>query len=447
VAYHIRLSNSLGDKRYIPIVIISDLNSVILNQFSSLARILHTDSIFIVKNSKEAIDSIDISNLQPLSKSKYQDRFLNVIEIEPPENSSSHSIANKWAIDRWAEFLKVESKIIKDNRDTISYMLYFKYLLAKNPINKVKGLGVKVPKLEGKVLYIDDEWDKGWGDILTSYFSKNKKITFNLFEYDFKDKKESIIIEDIKNNISNDIPDIVILDLRLIQKDHEKSIKIDEYTGIKITQIIKKINPAIKVIMFTATSKSRILDELYTHKILGYIKKEAPQEKNITTKENFNKLAYLVDKGLEKKYLKEIWNIQEDILKLKLFNGIEVEIKSVFEILDSDMDNRFIYAMFAIFKVIEIVNDNYFIDGYKKAIWRDNNQEISDNSSKNKILLILENRLNINNANIQQSIEQIVKIRNNTIHSGKEQHINQDNILTWFKMLQTILEEIQKGSK
>ncbi|MBN2824486.1 MAG: hypothetical protein JXQ76_04110, partial [Campylobacterales bacterium] len=357
--YHIRLSAKLKDKRFVPIVILSDIDGWMLNHIDSMARVLLTQNVSIIPNQKTSIDAFKNQELRNLTKEEYQNNFLNLIEVQSPENSSSHSIANEWAIDRWAKFLKVKSDAIQRNSDKIDSMIYFKYLLAKNPIERDRGLGVKVPKLGGKILYIDDEWDKGWSDIFAHYFSKNSNITFNPFRYDFKDKKESNIIEDIKEALSIDIPDIVILDLRLLSSDHKKSIKIDEYTGIKMTQIIKAINPAIEVIMFTATSKSRILDELYQHKILGYIKKESPQEKNISTKENFNKLADLVDRGLAKKYLKEIWSIQEEILKLKLFDGIELEIKSVFEILDSGMENRYIYAMFAIFKVIEIINHHY----------------------------------------------------------------------------------------
>ena len=117
--------------------------------------------------------------------------------------------------------------------------------------------------------------------------------------------------------------------------------------------------------MLTAIGKSTILENLYEHGILGYIKKEHPNDVNISTKENFDKLKKLVDKGLDKKYLKEVWEIQQTISPFN--SDIKIEIDSIFEILNSDMQNRFIYAMFAIFKCIEIVNDYYIIDGYKKA--------------------------------------------------------------------------------
>jgi len=194
--------------------------------------------------------------------------------------------------------------------------------------------------------------------------------------------------------------------------------------------------------MFTATSQSLILEKLYKYAILGYIKKEHPKD-NISVKDSFDKLTILIDKGLEKKYLKEIWDIQEQI---SIDNSkIQLEIRSIFEILNSEMENRFIYAMFAIFKCIELVNDIYIIDGYKKATWKDTNQSFSDNSSKNKITLILNERLKLREDSIHESITNIIKVRNNTIHpkQGRVEKIDKDNILKWFEMLQEILERVE----
>ena len=443
LAYHIRFEKTL---KHLPIVILSDIDGFTLNRLEPMAKILFTQNVFIIDNNQQAIDKFPIQNIKPFDEEEYKTKFLNLVTVEPPENSSSHSIANEWAIDRWGKFLNLKSEVILANRNKISSMLYFKYLMALSPLEEGRSLGIKKPRLSGKVLYIDDEWDKGWSDIFESYFPNN--VVFDTLKEEFKSINIFTLRAKIEEYILNDIPDVILLDLRLSTNDTDRT-DIENFTGIKVREMIRKINPAIQVIMFTATSKSRILEELYQHKILGYIKKEDPIERNIKTKESFAKLAELVDLGLSKKWLKEVWKIQEDILKLTLFNGIGIEIKSVFEILDSDMDNRFIYAMFAIFKVIEIINNHYFIDGYKKAIWRDTADELSDNSSKNKILLIVDKRLKIRADTMYSNIEDIIRIRNNTIHpSNKSMKIlTKIHILTWFEMLQTILEKIDKGDK
>lgn len=48
VAYHIRLSKELGDKRYVPIVMLSDVDTHILNRLDPIAQILFTKNIFTI---------------------------------------------------------------------------------------------------------------------------------------------------------------------------------------------------------------------------------------------------------------------------------------------------------------------------------------------------------------------------------------------------------------
>jgi len=439
VAYHIRLSSSLPKYiRDIPIVIISDFDSKILNQFSTLAKILFTKNIFIIKNTKEAIEEFSTKEFKAMTDEEYREDFLDIIELKAP-NESSHDISNEWAIYRWAELLKVESEAIKTNRDKISSMLYFKYLLAKNPIDKQRAIGYKKPKLSGKVLYIDDEWAKGWSDIFKSYFPSN--IEFKTFEKNFKDVNIFSLKVELKEYVISYEPDIVLLDLRLVAKDHTRE-EIENLTGIKITQMIKEINPAIQVIIFTATNKSRILEKLYEEKILGYIKKVHPEDKNLTTKDSFAKLAELVDIGLEKKYLKEIWTIQNSILELnifkkedKTFKKVEFEITTIFEILDSNVENKLKFTLITIFKVLEILTGKYNLIG---------------NEYEKNIKLFHNNGLK----KYDKDISQIVCTRNFLVHDGNIETLhysckkdfietpNQDNILIWFKMLQTILKKV-----
>ena len=164
----------------------------------------------------------------------------------------------------------------------------------------------------------------------------------------------------------------------------------------------------------------------------------------------------LVDKGLGKKYLKEVWDIQNDILKLDISNEMNIEVKSIFEILDSEMENKFIYAIFAIFKVIEMINYQYTEEKYKNnkrdAYWINTEIKLEckytmrSDTSENKIRLILDRKLSLTSKELHQNISDINRIRNNTIHpkKGIVEIPTKENILTWFKMLQTILEEIDK---
>ena len=443
VAYHVRLSDRLKDKRFMPIVILSDIDETILNRLEPMGRILFTKNIFLIKNTKEDFDNFQNRDLKSLTTKEYQNSFLNLINVDAPENSTSHNIANEWAIYRWSELLKIDSEAIKTNNNKISSMLYFKYLLALNPIIELSSnSSISYPINSGKILYIDDEYNMGWSDILKFYFSKNPNVKFETLEYDFKENNIFKVNTDIRKKVKISNPDLVILDLRLIANDHTDTNRedINKYSGIQVLNSIKEINKGIQVLMLTATSKSTILDKLYEHDILGYIKKEHPTDKNIRTKENFNKLAYLVGNGFEKSYLKEIWTIQNTILKLDLSNEIKFEVKSVFEILDSDMEKRYTYAMLSIHQTLEEIN-NIFIND-KKSIWRDTQQSINiKNTTKNKIVEILKTKLKLHEFN--KEINNITHIRNNIMHPNNTKIIiNKSQIIEWFKMLQAILEKV-----
>jgi CheY-like chemotaxis protein len=448
LAYHIRLSPQLKDKRFLPIVILTDLDGCIINKFSSLGQILFTKNIFINQEPKK---------FQIFNEKNFNQDFLNKIIVKKPKDTSTnHDISNEWAIYKWAEFLKInDSKAINDNKKKISSLLYFKYLVAQNLIEDIKGFSfLKLPKLKGKILYIDDEWEKGWGDVFETYFSRIKNIDFNTFKYTYKDKDESQIINNIEEKIISNKPDIVMLDLRLTKKDHE-NINIESITGIKILDIISNINKGIQVIIFTASNKSIMLETLYDKNILGYIQKEHPTDINISTKNTFEKFKNLIDKGFNKSYLKEIWTIQADILDLDImkfendnFKKIKSEINMIFDILNSNLENKMKFTTLTIFKVLEIICDYYIYENRKikspfNAYWKSNNTLIQDghNSTSNKLINILNEKLQC--ANLEDKIKELSNIRNSIIHSeNKKINITKVYILEWFKVLQIILNTI-----
>jgi CheY-like chemotaxis protein len=450
LAYHIRFE--LGAEKFIPIVILSEIDAYTINRVTPLGAILFTKNLFLVENSLSGIDKFKDLQLKVVSSDEYRQGFLNKIEIEAPKDYlSHHDISNEWAIYRWAEFLKInDSKAINQNREKIASMLYFKYLLAKNPITIKKKNGIQFvprpPENSGKIFYIDDEWAKGWSDILKRYFSKNRNIEFETFEHNFKDNNKFTTISAIKKYCETYYPDVVLLDLRLTQSDH-KTTEIETLTGVKITKVIKEINPAIQIIMLTATSRSIILENLYQHGILGYIKKEHPTDINISTKENFYKLRELVDRGFEKRYLKEVWEIQKRVLALDIFQSdkfrqMRFEIDSIFEILDSDMHKRYSYAMLSIHQCLEEIN-NLFIDD-SNGIWYDSQNAIEGKTStKNKILEVLHKKLSL--YGFDEKIQEITHLRNGVIHpNNRTISIDSHQILAWFKMLETILRKINQ---
>lgn len=463
LAYHIRFTENF---KLIPIVLLSDLDGFTILKLTSKAQILLTKNTFLNQVPK---------NLPILDDSNYKKEFLDKIRIElPKDTSGDHDIANQWAIYKWAEFLNVDTDTIKVNKSNIENMLYFKYLKAKNPIAKKIGLSIvpKTPQSQGDILYIDDEYNKGWSDIFDKYFLKSTNINFHFLKHQYTDTDYESIETLVKEFLTSRSIDTVLLDIRLIKEDHmQKEVK--ELSGIKLLSFIKSFNPGIQVILLTASEKSTILDEANKHDILGYIKKENPSDGSTYTKEVFKKLTTLIDLGFDKKYLKEIWTMQEKILKLKIFNNeqhqdIKIEIKSIFELLQADMENKFIYAMFALFKTIEIIIALYIEEKKENkkrfAYWKNTNtkiklvekdeyfpKDLQSNSEKpndstlNKIRILCYEKIKLNSKDVHDSLIELVDIRNEIIHPSKTKTLekpNEHNILRWFILVEMIVERI-----
>ena len=119
------------------------------------------------------------------------------------------------------------------------------------------------------------------------------------------------------------------------------------------------------------------------------------------------------------------------------FKKIEFEITTIFEILNSNVENKLKFTLITIFKVLEILTGKYNLIGSEY----DKNIKLFHNNGLREY---------------DKDIRQIVCTRNFLIHDGKIETLyysckkdfierpTQDNILTWFKMLQTILVKIDK---
>ena len=469
IAYHIRLSQNLGNLKFIPIVILSELDGFTLNILEPMAKIIFTKNIYFIQNDTTIKEFLQ-RDFQFLNHQSFIENFLKKIEVELPKDYlSHHAIANQWAIYRWAEFLKIDTPALQKNKATIENMLYFKYLLAKYPLLEKSGIkqAPKKTNAHGKVLYIDDEWAKGWSDIFKGYFAKQENITFKTLEEITKDTKYQELEQFVSQTIETYNPDLIILDMRLIQED-QQNINEKNISGIKILEHIKKnINGGIQVLMLSASGKSQILDEAHKYDILGYIKKEHPQDTATKTKETFEKLTMLLDIGLEKQYLKEIWSLQKEILDFGIFTKkqyapIKIEIQSLFEILNSSMENRFIYAMLAIFKALEIMI-TFYIEEKKEnnkrfAYWKDTGikiakvnqenfltqttKEDTNDTTENKIRVILHEKLNLKEKTLHDTMHQITQKRNKAIHDEMPS-IDKEDILQWFRALKIVLRNLK----
>lgn len=502
VAYHIRLTPEL---KFIPIIILSDLDGCTLSRLElKISRIIFTKNIFIEMNNVKSIEKYQNKIFSKFNEKDYKNNFLDLIQVDSPENSTNHSITNEWAIFQWAKELGVtDSQSVNNTLSNISHQLYFKYLYQKNELysdislpnqkstNTHSGGNIKIKKkaqsIEKNVLMIDNDLDKGWEDIFQKYFSKKRNYVFRTINpVEIKNKCyediEKIVTREIE---SIQIPDLILLDMGLTESDsYEENPK--KISGIRLLKKIKSFNPAIQVIMFSATTRSDILEQASKYKILGYIKKDSIDYSIYTTKANIEKLSNFLKDGEEKFYLKDIWNIQKEILnsnflkhgQFKKIPEMRNTIEVTFEVLNSNINKPLKFIMFNIFKCIEYINE-YYIKEDKSDIarWIDNGEEIKtffkkndpnnnfplerendkfNNSAENKIRIIMHEKLKINDYNENMLIRKLVCNRNYHMHTGDvkrhckeyiEIEIETNSILEWFRLLEKIITSIDKQNK
>ncbi|MRJ08580.1 response regulator [Ornithobacterium rhinotracheale] len=241
----------------------------------------------------------------------------NVIIKIPSSYEDHHSIANEWAIYRWAKLLNASDDGIERIEKNINQNLYFKYLKAAYPIKSSdEAVNLKIENSKNKkVLYIDDEADKGWYEIYCNILYDKNQIDFNYLDLDtFKDRSREEIINATIKNVEEYDPEIVILDFRL-HPDDFGGTKIENVTGYNILKQIKKINPGIQVIIFSATNKVWNLEKLNAAGADGFIIKESP-ENSVNpnfTKESIQNFVDAMSLAVKKSFLKVMFTDFEEV--------------------------------------------------------------------------------------------------------------------------------------
>lgn len=483
MAYHIRLSQELSEKqRYTPIVILTDLDANTLNKLSSISRIIFTPNIFIAPNNLKSIGFAQYIKEDSSFSDENKREFLENIQVKPPRDNH-HDITNEWAIDQWSYLLGINPDSIQKNRKKISSMLYYKYIRSKYHLeNKSKNANIKPNKIEGKILLIDDKYSDGWEDILKSF---SDKYYANVKCEAVHGITKDLTIESIKKLLDskhynpenkNYNPDVILLDLRLIEADNnidslvneiENKKSIDEISGLQILKHIKTISPATQVIMFTASNDSEILSSLYEENILGFIKKDSPFDKYKFSENKFDKLNELIQYGFTRKYLKDIFYTSSSILEILKSNPflkyenidlgkddyylklLEKNTEYIFDILDGKLENKYNYAMVSIATSLETIvniflrevnNDEYlsFWDGKVTSLFK-------KASLENRLIEILENRFGYTE---KLMLWELILNRNAYMHSNsKYQEVSSSQIVDWFQILQKIIQVIDQPPK
>ncbi len=346
VAAHIRLTPDWKHTNK-PILFVGPEETKQVAKLSEMGSLLFSPGIYSTRTNSlsNLVGGIKTLSVEDITDSEFND-FLNRILIPRPANyATHHSIANEWAVMRWANDVinwgEQEMPIVGSK--SFTSMLYFKYLIAKTGTaeqfskswKRRNGAEPKIRGIAGKVIaYIDDEYDKGWGMLLSKIF-KNSGAEFRVYDRfkEYKDREE--LIASINKFVDNIDADCFLLDLRLHDDDFEKGQRLN-LSGHEVAKYIRAINAGNQIVVFTASNKIwNLKEEIFKIGTSGYTMKESP-DLNLKRQESlglFQEFTRAISQACGMSYLKEIVNKQNN---LKSIVPLVAQLDSVINLLSRD---------------------------------------------------------------------------------------------------------------
>jgi CheY-like chemotaxis protein len=313
VGLHIRLSRSLGNKRFIPLVFASVGEPKELIIGNQIERKSLLSAILLFTKGCTIVDIFDLEHAvadfdEVIDKDILQNDLLKKLVISD-ERLQGHQLANEWGALRLAKFAGIELTTIKQPKD-----LYFKYRFSLSDL-EIDSKGKNKTNIHSNkdcsYLLIDDNALNGWEELLTHIINSEiiNKFTKKTLSKSLTTFEEAVTYEDYESH------DLIFLDLRLTkEEDNSKNlIQIGDYSGVKLLNNIKEINKGIQVIILTASNKAWNMKALLDAGADGYFIKESPDMpvSDDVSKANYENLVISIKKGLGKGYLKEIYKIHK----------------------------------------------------------------------------------------------------------------------------------------
>lgn len=484
-ALHIRNTDTPNRLKNIFLYSFVDVSFILTNKYFD---VLKTRNVSLINYTKKAFKKALISSATPLEIQELKSE-IEKVKLEPPKNyEDSHSIANEWAIYRWASALKAKDDEIEVINNKIQHQLYFKYLQTIYPVKDIHPISESSLKIKysgnPQILYIDDEADKGWYEIFCTLLVDNNDLDLHYLDGELKNLTREEIIEKSLETIETKNIDIVLLDFRL-HPDDFNSTSISEVTGLKILKRIKEINPGIQVIIFSATKKVWNLQALQKAGADGFIVKESPENSVNSTFTNQVIISFILEleRSTARKFLKESFT---DLARIKynlnhleyvddtdfhfflmaLLKQVDLIIESINQIefrVKSTLDIVFLNCYNLLEQVkndyyLKFVNNHYVLGLEEKEMNRysPTNQGIVDHglfipsnytdkpSWFNTLAALLIDYFEVCNINdnLIKSLNSTKNKRNNFIHNDKS-HFNRKEI----KMIIDIISSFSKNMK
>ncbi len=381
LAMFYRLYESINKYAHIFIYGVADSTLLLKNECAEILKMPSVD--YIPAECKYFIKSLN--DIRRINNVSYR-LGLKSIHLNVPSNiGDNHSIANKWGIYRWSLALDGDDDDIEKNNEEIYNSLYFRYLTALYPPSKIKQINkddLKLPITPNdeaimpqlNILYIDDEADEGWCELLCQIiYDINNIKDFEHIGRELKNMTVDEIVNHVMNKITESNINVVILDLRLHSSDFNEA-NIRNITGYKLLEKIKHHNRGIQVLMFSATNKIWNLQALQEKEVDGFVMKEAPEnsvDKDYTVHSIIQFTKALSDCTLNTYKIKLWATIQkekEHISLLRKRKQINAEYAKAIEVLlrmtedaifSKDLQYAYATAFMNLFRIIEATSNEW----------------------------------------------------------------------------------------
>lgn len=462
LATHIRCTPGVNREKNIFLYSFTGIEDYFSNE---CFNILKTKGVFLIDYNVDSILQSSKNEKSYLSTERIPNEVFKLKLDIPLNYEDSHSLANEWAIYRWANTINASNKEIINIESKLENDLYFKYLKTIYPINTSDIITEDELQLkyegEPTILYIDDEANKGWSEIFEKIMFEANDIDFLHLDDEFneKSKKEIIDISMDKIKDKDENVDVVILDFRLHKSDFDQT-SIEDITGYKLLKEIKEYNKGIQVIIFSATSKIWNLQALQEAGADGFIMKESPENhvNSNFTKQTIENIILKLNECLSMVFLKDVCinienikthilsisnttgnlGLNEGLVRMKFKNEIFIQLDIIYDCLKRSSQNISTFindensylnlSFISIFKILELINDFYTNErgtllksGTPVQHYNKNDNSFSTfkgdyPTTRDKIFTIIDVELDSSPKDYFQKIHSNIIFRNNIIH-------------------------------
>lgn len=368
IGLHIRLSRSLGDKRFIPLIFVSvgESKETILGSQIERKRLL--SSILLFAKGCTVVDFFDLEDVisgfnEAIDKDTLRNDLLKRLLISD-ERLQGHQLANEWGVFRLAKFAGIELTSIKLPTD-----LFFKYQFSKagQDIQPHGNRSIGLQKKGCNALLIDDYADKGWKEVLEHILKSHINLHSSKLEV-LTTFEAADTFQDYESK------DLVFLDLRLKPEEDRASelLQQKDLSGMKLLRKIKDINKGIQVIVLTASNKAWNMKALLDAGADGYFIKESPEipVSDDASKANYENLVRTIKEAFERRYLRDVFReIKALQKKLDALNSSNTYSSDFSDKIKSQLDvafdmhyhakskDQFAFAYITLYMILESINN------------------------------------------------------------------------------------------